>query len=250
MRSMVMIMRRVLPTVAICFVTLAVWPTISVAVTASPGWAVKVVAMPTDFSAADNASCTGNERCDRYSVIITNVGGAETSGRTLIRDMLPSAEVAVFRATVTDLATNNIVECPLPSGSTLECAYEGQVRPGGSLVAEVEVLVGASSAKLEDRVEVEGGGAKGIATAVGHNEANVSGPPTFGVTEFDAHAYGTDGELDEQAGGHPETVAVGFELANVLDPASNIASFLPVEEPKTVTVELPVGLVNDPQAVG
>jgi hypothetical protein len=112
------------------------------------------------------------------------------------------------------------------------------------------VLVGASSAKLEDRVEVEGGGAKGIATAVGHNEANVSGPPTFGVTEFDAHAYGTDGELDEQAGGHPETVAVGFELANVLDPASNIASFLPVEEPKTVTVELPVGLVNDPQAVG
>ena len=217
------------------------------AATTAPGWAVKVVAMPTQFSSADTAKCSSNERCDKYVVVVTNTGGAASTGDVVIKDRIPAVGVTFFKAKARDLSTSAAFSC-LMVGAVIECTDTQPVQPYSSVLVEVKVKTEAGTeSNLEDIAEVQGGGGDSASASI-RNLANASSPPAFGVTDFGLGVYRADGELDRQAGDRPTTVTSSFDLANVFTPTVGFSSYLAVEEPKTVTVELPLGLVGNPGA--
>lgn len=213
---------------------------------AAPGWSVKVIAMPTQFSSADTAKCSSNERCDKYAVVVTNVGGAASTGTLAIRDTLPAGGITFFKAKARDLSTSAAFGC-IAASLVIECTDSEPVQPYASVLVEVKVKTEAGpESSLEDVAEAQGGGAG--TSAVVHNVANATVPPQFELTDFGMQVAGSDGQQDEQAGAHPTSVTSSFDIANALTPGVGFASYLAVEEPKTVTVELPLGLVGNPGA--
>jgi hypothetical protein len=220
---------------------------------AAPAWAIQVVAMPTSFASADSAECVEDERCDVYAVTVTNVGGVASSGQILISDTLP-AGVAYFSYRARDLRRSQFEEgqaagkinCAA-AASTVQCTYGESVPSGETLSVSVLVLTEASAGELslEDRAEVSGGGAGSAASSVVRNSANSPGLPPFGVSDFQVSAYDQGGRVETQAGGHPNFVTARFDLANARTPGVTGISNLPVEDPRTITIELPLGLVGD-----
>jgi len=64
----------ILPVLLLCMMGVGA-NSASGAASAGPGWAIKSVALPSNFSAADNAFCEGiSQQCDTYQVTATNVG--------------------------------------------------------------------------------------------------------------------------------------------------------------------------------
>src|ERR1700691_2240603 len=80
----------------------------ALAATPAPGWAIRSVAEPTEFSAADDAVCEtdptgapsseGNHSspCDEYRIVVTNAGSKPSSGTVTITDALASDMTAVY----------------------------------------------------------------------------------------------------------------------------------------------------------
>jgi hypothetical protein len=218
------------------------------AAVAAPGWAVKVVAMPTEFSSQDNGECESEERCDRYAITVTNVGAVASSGPVVVTDTLPSGNVEFHAYRARDLTSGQAISCA-QAGALVECADNEAVQPDASILLEVWVLTEAGpEAPLEDRAEARGGGAASAVTTFAHNVANAAALPAFDLTDFSFDAYGIDGQPEGQAGAHPHTLSTSFDFANALLPGFGATSFLAIEEPKDVTLELPLGLVGDPQA--
>src|SRR5580692_9108850 len=69
--------------------------TSALAATPAASWAVKSVALPTNFSTEDNPFCEGEGVCDAYVVTVTNVGTAPSTGPVVVRDKLPAGIDAV-----------------------------------------------------------------------------------------------------------------------------------------------------------
>jgi hypothetical protein len=202
--------------------------------------------MPTQFSSADTAKCSSNERCDKYAVVVTNIGGAASVGALTITDTLPASGVTFFKATARDLSTSTAFGCSVTS-LVVECTDSEPVQPYTSVLVEVKVETEAGAeASLEDLAGAQGGGSS--ESAVVHNVSNATNPSQFVVTDFGMRVAGLDGQQDSQAGARPTSVTSSFDVANVLTPGVGFASYLAVEEPKTVTVELPLGLVGNPGA--
>jgi hypothetical protein len=216
------------------------------AATAAPGWAIKAVAMPSVFSAQDD--CISGGRCDRYAAVVTNVGALPSKGPVIVKDTLPEAGVALFAYEGRDLTTKKAIPCA-QAGLVVRCVDEEEMQPDASMVVEVRVLTEASGeARLEDRLDVEGGGAPVAASKAVANVANAAAPPKFGLAGVGLEVDGPDGQPEGQAGAHPQTVISSFDLTSVLAPGVSFGGYQSVEEPKDVTVELPLGLLGDPQA--
>lgn len=208
---------------------------------------------------ADTTSLTGGQRkeyvpikvwrrgefLDTYVLTATNVGGAASTGTITMKDTLPP----------------NIVTSRTPEGKEGKgwtCAPEGEGQSvvscttsntvGGSsqapaILVPVKVLPGASGT-LTNQVEVSGGGAvasASIPTTVG------AAPPAFGLVNFSSYIAGVSGTADTQAGDHPSSLTVTFTLPVVKAPGG-LEPYAPVEFVKDVAVDLPLGLVGNPQA--
>jgi hypothetical protein len=216
------------------------------AATAAPGWAIKAVAMPSVFSTQDD--CVSSERCDEYAAVVTNVGALPSKGPVIVKDTLPETGVALFAYEGRDLTTKKAIPCT-QAGLAVRCVDEEEMQPGASLVVEVRVLTEATGeTRLEDRLDVEGGGAPVVASKTVANVANAAVTPEFGLAGVGLEVDGLDGQTELQAGAHPQTVTSSFDLTNVLAPGVSFGGYQSVEEPKDVTVELPLGLLGDPQA--
>jgi hypothetical protein len=232
-----------------------------------PGWAIKSTALPSDFSKADNTFCESVQKaCDRYLVTVTNVGaGASKSYEpVVIRDLLPSGvklkeiaqaqeyeptgkprEVACAEGTPETEAEEG------PLTNEVICEYEAAVPPGGLLAIAINVTVeGTSEGVLENTPMVEGGGGASATTSEPSsvkNPVNSSSSPEFKLQDFNVSVYGADGAPDTQAGDHPDTVTTSLDYTSELF-AVGAFHYHAVAEPKTVLVNLPLGLVGDPLA--
>ncbi len=214
----------------------------------TPGWVINALAMPTNFSSSDTELCNENERCDKYTVVATNVGPVASTGPVVIKNTLPAKGVTFFNAEAKDLTTGNGIGCK-NNGGTVECVDGQPIPPAASVLVNVQVLTAAGpESQLEDRAEVQGGGASNAAFAVLHNSANGLAAAELGVADFDMHAESNEGQAEEQAGTRPQLVMSNFDFDNVLAPGTFSSSYIPAEEPKSITVELPLGMIGDPSA--
>jgi hypothetical protein len=225
-----------------------------------PGWTIRSVALPTDFS--DKTGATGNG----YFVTATNVGSGASSGGLVLRDTLPAGVAVATQELVHAVVRAEAYNPKNPGGgeegerlscsntaSVVECSDGEAVQPGGVIQLHVEVeFTGTPPGVLGlNEAEISGGGAasavtEGAETASTPVNGGVAG---FGVQYFSVGAFGADGEQDAQAGSHPVTISTAIAYNTHIDLQSTVGSppiaYDPVEEPKEQNVDLPMGFAGD-----
>jgi hypothetical protein len=238
----------------------------------APGWAVSSLAQPSNFSNAEDAGCAARPvvLCDAYLVTATNVGEGPTDGSPIVIDDTLPPGVSAFTASGRDMETGQTFACqpetpPEPEESTaakeertkVSCKDEGLVLPGDVLYIKIDVILTTSATvgAVTNEVSIEGGGAAPATAAGSLTTANSlnSEAPLFGPQTFSVQSYGPDGSRDTQAGDHPGLVSTTIDYTTVNYAASHPTSTLAevtVQEPKTIIVDLPVGLVGNPLAAG
>jgi hypothetical protein len=236
----------------------------AVKASATPSWAIKSVALPTNFTEKDTKLCeeevaSPRYGCDAYVVTVVNIGTAPSSGAIVVKDTLPPGIVFKNSSERTAEPGRRPVYCSEEVGaSSVRCEYEGSeppLPPDGTITIALEVTVSANApSPATNRAEVEGGGASPVVTAEPSTVPNtVRGvTPPFGIQDFSASVFGSDGTPDMQAGDHPATVVTTINYPTVLNTTAKDfntqAEFLTVQEPKTDIVNLPLGFVGDPLA--
>jgi hypothetical protein len=253
---------------------------------AGPGWTITALAQPTNFSSGENAECERYEgdptACDSYVLDITNAGTGGYSGSPLvIRDKVPVPVHAVY-VTAQDMETGHVVKCgptlpavepgsEEPEVAEIVCVDEQPVPAGDALTVEVVVTVSGNktypSVTNEAALEQTAPGSKISAAEINDDKigasttilARTSAPtsmsnsvndeaPLFEPATFTAQAFGADGTPDTTAGDHHGMVATTLDYTSVNRGADS--GDFPVQEPKTVIIDLPVGFVGDPLAAG
>jgi hypothetical protein len=230
----------------------------------SPGWTVRSIAEPTNFSSADNSSCegpfTGSEPCDSYRVVVLNTGSTTTTEPVTISDLLPVNAGLTVKEIIGEEqqpgeAPLELTNCTV---SPLRCTDASPVAPGDLLVVTIRVLVGGGVAPemIENSATVDGGG-PGVeavsTTEPGTTPNTVNGSSaTLGIAGFELRTSGMDGLAETQAGGHPFGITTGLSFTSVpSEPTLNNEDriyHVPPHEVKNVAVDLPLGLVGDAQS--
>jgi hypothetical protein len=215
---------------------------ISASAAPGPGWLIRSVAQPTNFSPSNNNN--------RYVLLVTNVGreSSSLSSSVTVSDTLPEL-VDVKSISGVNLKSGGGLACtPVP----LQCV-SGAVAPGDTLVItiKVSVLEGSRSSSnctisfpgMCNFASVSGSGIPSVTTA----ERNTfsSEPASFGIEKFGLQAFDESGLPSTQAGGHPYTLAT--DLYFTTDELEG-EHYSP-EEVKSVIVDLPPGLVGNPQSL-
>jgi uncharacterized repeat protein (TIGR01451 family) len=217
-----------------------------------PAWTIRSLAQPTDFSPASNG--------DSYTLLVTNVGNAAAQGPIVISDTLPAGVHAQHAPSVVgeDLSDESSqgFECTEATLGPVQCVQHEEVPPGHTLRMEIDVAVEAgasggacaedtSSRCVENAASVSGGGAAAVATSeqtpLREEQAG------FGIKEFSMQALNADGTTDTQAAGHPYTLTTTFALNTDNNAIGEGTTIHTPEELKDVVVDLPQGLLGNPQ---
>jgi hypothetical protein len=218
--------------IALLVTTLAAQPA---AASGVPEWTISSIAVPAQGEPSD----TG----ERFVVAVINTGGASTDGSAIsIEDTLPGG-VKVTEVSAIDAGheEEGSLECE-EAGAVVTCHDNAVVIPGGVLMLGITVEVSVPrGTTVVNHVSVSGGGAgqasKSSATTTGSGST-----AQFGFSSAWSSASTT------RAGDHPN-FTTGFALnQRPLDIPSEPFS-ASVEDPKDIGLELPLGLVGDPQAV-
>jgi hypothetical protein len=224
----------------------------ALAASAGPGWAIGSVALPSDFSTGDTEGCEADELCDSYLVTVTNVGTRPSTGTIAIKDTLPAGVVLDRVERAEDVMTEEEVQCPEESQAPheVQCEYANSVAPGDVLAITIFVTVtGDVAASVTNRAEAQGGGAATATTSeplTAPNTVNGGSASSFGPQDFGVGVYDVGGAPDAQAGDHPGMVTTTVDYKTDLSGLGSL--YTPVQEPKTMTVDLPLGLVGGPLA--
>lgn len=229
-----------------------------------PGWAIRSVAVPTNF--ASKLGVTGNG----YFVTATNIGSAASSGELVISDVLPAGAIIAtesitgrlpFRAEAYNPANasgggqGERLSC---TGTTkaVTCRYGSEVRPGGVIILHVEVeLMSTAGALAENSAEIsEAGGGEAASSAVTEAPEVTTTPVSeklaeFGIQQFSLGVFGADGSRDVQAGSHPTTISTVIAYNSHVDlqgdPGSAPLPYEPIAEPRSQNVDFPLGFAAD-----
>jgi hypothetical protein len=227
-------------------VLLLAWPTTqATGAIPTPAWSIRILAQPTNFSAASNSACESThlltpQACDSYSLLVTNVGGASTAGQVTISDMLPTGMEAIQVEGV-DLLTRHSLDCP---STHPQCVDESPVPVGDTLLMTVYVLVGTTSPNPVNSASVAGGGAPAVATSEPTAvSANIA---PFGIHDFDMQALSSTGMPDTLAGDHPYNLTTNFDLTTENTATLAGTNYHAAQELRDVVVYLPLGLVGNP----
>jgi hypothetical protein len=250
--------KRSIPTLLVgaIAILLGAGPCPATAATPGPVWAVKSVALPTNFSTEDNALCETEEDCDAYVVSATNVGTRAASGTITVRDVAPGGLKVIRYVNADEHEPGSSAKDELgctAGGGEVSCAYEGEVPPEGVIEFRVDVVAEEAAVNVGtvlNRVSVEGGGAPAAVSSEPATVSNTVNGPTvaFGLQDFGADVLGVAGEAEGQAGGHPATLTTTMDYntkLNRINPGE-LLNFESVNEPKTEIVDLPAGLIGNP----
>jgi hypothetical protein len=212
---------------------------------AKPGWLIMSVAQPTNFPSQNTEGCElSNSSCNDYKVIVKNVGGAATSGKVTIVDVPPAGTTAVE---VESDSRSLGLTCSL--GLRVTCVDEGSVPAGAAVGFAVYVKVNTgASGDLTNTATVEGG-AEGVASAttITQNEASNKEAP-FEISDFGIDLTNAEGRQDATAGDHPYAIATDLYFTTGSKVGKNNVEYFEPEHPKSILVDLPVGLSGDPLA--
>ena len=215
---------------------------------AAVGWSVGAIADPTYFSPAQSAECNQGESegvCDRYQIVVRNVGDVASSGTITVTDNLPAGVT-----TSESGAAGAGWTCTPGVVTTVTCTDEEALAPEAyARRIRVPVIVaGTATGILKNEVTVTGAGAETAGTA-SEETAISTEAPAFGLTDFNFDAIRIGGGADTRAGGHPYDVSVSFDVSDVFQSIESVVDPVQtVENPRAVVVELPAGLVGNPQA--
>ena len=230
----------------------------SAAASAVPHWSIVSESEPAFFKAADAS--------DAYVLIVRNAGAAPTThGSTVtVTDMLP-AGVTATKITGEGEGPNGNgsppyeMACPVgPATGAVACTYNedaehGPVQPGATIVVTITVSIPPEVESLHaNAATVSGGGAP--SASVSETTPVDDEPVPFGLSFFDLASVGEGGEADVQAGSHPYelTSQFGFNVSSRETPSAQNGgreSPLASAAPKDLEVELPAGLVGNPNTV-
>ena len=222
--------RRVLPLLGATLMSCLVVAT-APAYAHGPVWAISSASSPTNFAPGDE---TGD---DVYVLTVVNAGDESAMGsRVEIADTLPSGLVA-NSISGRDLGNEKALSCSLTP--TLGCSYEGfQIAPGDVLQIRIAVKVSASAASsVVSSAAVSGGGAESGMSIEDPTTISVT-PAVFGISDFVTAWSGT------QAGASVN-LTTGFTLNQVISGGEAI----PAADAKDVVMNLPTGVVANPNAV-
>jgi hypothetical protein len=239
-----------------------------------PVWRVESVAVPSDFSTAQNRECVENlngflsdtRYCDAYVVTATDSSSVAASDAPVkIVDSLPAGvsvrQVSLLWSKLRYLSGHSFTEelpycsqAPGSPGTVVTCTIPTEyfqrtiaatVAPDDFLKLLVFVTVDepAAAQSLSSSASVEGGGAPKVQTT-GVNTVEM-GPPAFGLSSLSAPFLNDAGAPETQAGGHPYELPVTLAL-NTSDREDPEAIVHPtsVQDLKDVILDLPVGLVG------
>ncbi len=252
------------------------------AATGKVGWKVDVVSLPSAVSASDQVACATEEKCDVYQLVVLNAGSAasDPASPVTVTDTLP-AGLEVTRAHGGWIKANHEGEkwaCEWsegPPNAVVTCTFSGEAIAAGHyapfITIEVSNPTAATQSRSEEqeakgqgplvltnRVEVAGGGAESPAVAVEHTPVT-NQKPVFGPSEEFGFEPGDEtGAPTTTAGGHPWELTTNLGVPAILAPQGSNDGHLgapesryqPVENIKRVSVELPLGFMGDPQALG
>jgi hypothetical protein len=190
-----------------------------------PGWELNSHSYPTNLPPGS----AGVVAVDVY-----NVGGAASVAGAKLVDTLPPGLEGLSQEGWT---------CTHSAPSV--CSYELEsYLPGRreELGINVNVSPNAQLGSVENKVSISGGGA--LVAAQATNTFTVSSTPAkFGFADTDAWFTNANGTVDRQAGSHPYEFTFNFAL-------NADGNGRPTEsEARQVEVNLPPGLVGDPNAV-
>jgi hypothetical protein len=235
-------------------IMLAVGVSPAVAASPSAGWAISSQAEPTVFSFPSPSGCQPTNTkdtadvCDRYTLLIRNAGSRPTSGSVMVADT-PPAGLAVTAIAGYELerggpAEGSTEEHAMTCTATpLECVYAAPVPAGGVLIVTINVEVTSGIGGVAGNSAIVSGGEAAAVSTSGDSTSISSLSPPFGLDGFGFEANGVDGGLDTQAGDHPDSVTASMHVISL-----PFQTLLPVQDVKDVIVDLPPGLVGDPQA--
>ncbi len=267
------IARRVLLPAAVAAVLMVALGASSALASGTVAWSVRGVPEPSQFSSGDTVQCEGNyyyngaDLCDRYQVLVENVGDVPSSGDLTITDRLP-AGITTLETPETPLKRIGSLgggdgefarwSCSEGAGqSVVTCTLENEEGElVGSIPADVDApdlqiqvsapAVGVSGS-LRNEVTVSGGGGASVSTS--EVTPITSEPPKFELSEFDMEADTPNGMAAAGAGDHPWTFTTSLALPTIPNPPGAPASYRSVENVKDAVVELPLGFVGDVQGL-
>jgi hypothetical protein len=230
------------------------------AATPAAGWSVHSFALPSSFSAGQDAQCLSpvSRLCDAYEVTARDAGSVAMDGSMItLTDTLPagttvqevefyvSGSLRPVEETSTDLARFGFctktgpVSCRLSTGERglLAIAPDDTLR----MIVYVTVEPGVSGA-LQNTATVSGGGAPEVSTAV-QNPLDVSVP--FGTTDLVSSITGVDGAPEVQAGAHPYELTTRIDLANELKISPHrLLQATGVQDVRDAVADLPLGFLG------
>lgn len=197
-----------------------------------PQWRVISVSGPTNFRPGDTE--------DKFVIMAVNVGGQATDGSTVtITDTLPAGLTASAASGYDIYRSGSFFgaeeRAPLTCEvtPTISCTDAASVDPGDTLYMEVQLeeIASSLSSPLANEVTVSGGG---TAVATAQSPVTIgSAPAPFGLAS--GSVVGALSTL--QAGAHPDVTSI-FAM-NRSEP------YTPVEDPKDIRFDAPVGLVGN-----
>ncbi|HEY4451331.1 MAG TPA: hypothetical protein VGN13_07025 [Solirubrobacteraceae bacterium] len=215
----------------------------------APAWSISSAAYPTNFP----PDSTSEANRTKYFLDVSNVGGATSSGPITVTDVLP-AGVAMDGTVLgeDDSIGPNQFEPPCAAaGQTVTCTVTFTRTPGQQFSIDIPVAVAASSGTLVNHASVAGGGASSVATTEQPTQVSPLPPPFAFVPEPAGLKWtvtSADGATVTQAGARPYQMTTELSLP-LGDFNPLVFEFEPDQQVKNLTVDLPPGMVANPNAV-
>lgn len=194
----------------------------------------------------------GASAIDELISIVTNVGARESQGDLTVAATLP-AGLDVVSVRLQEQTGSVEGACEIATSHEARCIWTGPVPVGVPLYLLVTAGVESATVtgSLTTGVKVSDEQAD-EATGRLESQVNTEGPAPFGIAGAAVSAFGTDGQLDTRAGVHPNALATIVNL-NMRKKAEGGNALFGFSENsgsvKTISVQLPVGVVGDPLAV-
>jgi hypothetical protein len=243
-------LRRLLLCLLICPALMPAATGVAGAAPAMPAWKIDAVSAPTNFPRGETPVLS----YVMYHILVTDVGGAPSDGTPVtITDTLPhgvTLDTREINLTGTVGAfkledPQGEEDLPCSDGPPIVCTVSG-FRTGQSWEMLVPVQVEADAPpNVTNIVSVSGGGAASVSVSEPTTVSETQ--PIFGFTGLGAASLDDAGGPVTQAGSHPYEMTVDLNLNTIADTPSS-GSLAPAGNPKTITANLPAGVVANPNA--
>jgi hypothetical protein len=212
-------------------------------------WSLHSVQEPSSFQPSDTD--------DRYTLLLTNVGSIASSGPITITDTLAAGVVTAGPPTLNRSTAWTCVnakgeavgkgETKFTCKSGVEVSNQTEsvaaLRTAEPIIVPVEASPGAVGSNV---VKVSGGGGAESSAAVPLVTEQPNIP--FAPLTFSVSALGTSGAEETQAGAHPAALISTFDFTTASLPGVSGFGIEPAETARQIVIDLPAGVVGDPQA--